>query len=112
MWMNKLTAKFVIKNRDLFLSFPVARTIPSSILQPDGISETKVVSIDGALNSDKESSSVLSPNNDFNCTSIGSSKNVTSLEYIVSSSVLKRCKSRMSTAMIAGLIYISEYESL
>ena len=50
-----------------------------------------MVLIDGVLNLDKESSSVFSPNDDSNCTSIDSSKHFNSLEYIVSSSVLKRC---------------------
>ena len=95
-----------------FLPSTGATTIPSSISQADGISETKVVSIDGVLNSDKGSSSVSSPNDDSNCTSIGSSKHFSSSKYIVSSSVLKRCKPRISTGMLARLISISEYKSL
>ena len=86
-------------------------TIPSSISQVDGISETKVVSIDGAPNSDKGSSSVSSPNDDSYCTSIGSSEDFISLEYI-SFSILKPCKPRVSTGMLAGLISISECKSL
>ena len=69
-----------------------------------------MVSIDGVLNSDKGSSSVSSPNDDSNCASIGSSKRFSSLEYIVSSYFLNRCKPRISTGMLAGLI--SEYKSL
>ena len=74
----------------VFFPSPGATTIPSSISQADGISETKVVSIDGVLNSDKRSSTVSSPNDDSNCTSIGSSKHFGSLDYTVSSFVLKR----------------------
>ena len=69
-----------------------------------------MVSIDGVLNSDKGSSCVSSPNDHSNCTSIGSigsSKHFSSLEYIVSFSVLKRCKPSISTGMLAGLISIS-----
>ena len=91
---------------------PGATTIPSSISQADGISETKVVSIDGVLNLDKGSSSVSSNNDDYNCTFIGSSKYFSSLEYIVSTSVLKRWKPGISTGMLAGLSLISEYKSL
>ena len=87
-----------------FFPSPGATTIISSISQADGVSETKVVSTDGVLNSDKGSSSVSSPNDDSNCTSIGSSKHFSNLEYIVPSSVLKRCKPKISTGMLAGLI--------
>ena len=104
MWMTKLLAKFVIRIMTGFLPSPSATTIPSSILKSDGISETKVVSIDGVLNSDKGSSCISSTNDDSNCTSIGSSKHFSSLEYIVPSSVLKRCKPKISTGMLAGLI--------
>ena len=63
----------------------------------------------GVLNSEKVSSSVSSPNDDCSCTSIGSSKYFSSLENKVSSSVLKRCKPRISTGILAGLVSISEY---
>ena len=71
-----------------------------------------MVSIDGVLNSDNRSSSVSSRNDDSNCSSIGSSKHSSSLEHIVSSSVLKRYKPRISTGMLAGLSSMSEYKSL
>ena len=110
MWMTKLLAKLRIETG----FFPSLGTIttPLFISQADGTSEIKVVSIDGVLNSDKRSSSVSSPNDDSNCTSIGSFKHFSCLEYIVSSSVLKRYKPRISTRMLAGLISISEYKSL
>ena len=111
MWMTKLVAKFVIKNRDWFLPFNWCKNILSSISQADGISETKVVSTDGVLNSDNRSSSASSPNDDSNCTSVGSPKHFSSLEYIVSFSVLKRYKPRTSTGMLAGLISVSKFKS-
>ena len=80
--------------------------------QAIGISETKVVSIDGVLNSDKGSSSVSSRNDDSNCTSIGLSKYSSSLEHLVASSILKRYKLKISTGMLAGLSSMSEYKSV
>ena len=105
--MTKLGAKFVIKNIDWFLLLTCATTIPSSIPQADGLSETKVISIDGVLNSG--SSSVLSANDDSNFTSIGSSKHFSSLKYVVSSSILKRFKPRISTGIYWDVRWVDFY---
>ena len=53
--MTKLVENLSLRIETGFFPSADAKTIPSSISQADGISETKVVPIDGVLNSDKGS---------------------------------------------------------